>query len=135
MSNETKPIPVIDNDSSYFWDQCSKQKLVLPYCLNCKRHHFYPRIVCPYCMSKNIEWRLSSGKGEIYIFTIARRPPMPAFKKDVPYVIAIIDLYEGPRMMSNIVNTAIDEIYCGMRVKVKFEYAKKGIYLPKIKPI
>lgn len=126
-----KPLPIIDADSKYFWEQCQKEILMIPYCLDCNQYHFYPRIFCPNCMSSRIQWKESTGRGKIYSFTIARRAGGPAFKDDVPYVVAIIELVEGVRMMSHIINTDIDNIKCDMAVQVIFEKANEEITLPK----
>ena len=82
-------------------------------------------------MSERVEWKQASGRGKIYSYTIARRPGGPAFVDDVPYVIAIIELEEGVRMMSNIINTPIEKIRCEMPVQVIFEKVNDEITLPK----
>src|SRR5699024_6442561 len=135
MSEKVKPIPIIDNDSEFFWKQCYKGKLMLPYCTSCKQYHFYPRILCPHCMSDNIMWKRSEGIGRVHTFTIVRRAPITAFKQDVPYVVAIIELNEGPRMMSNLIHVSVDKVYCDMSVKVNFEYLANEVRLPKFEPI
>ncbi|MFS0589986.1 putative OB-fold protein [Cytobacillus horneckiae] len=116
----TKPQPVIDADSIQFWEGCKNKQLLIQKCLNCSKHIFYPRIVCPHCTSEKIEWIESSGKGKIYSFTIARRPGGPAFKAEVPYAVALVDLEEGVRIMSNIINTDVDQLKCEQEVEVVF---------------
>src|SRR5699024_5799840 len=104
-------------------------------CIECDKYYFYPRIYCPICMSGNVEWREVSGKGKIYSFTISRRPAGPAFKEDLPYAVGLIELDEGPRMMSRIINVDVEKVRCDMPVKVVFIERTKNIVLPKFEPI
>lgn len=122
-------VPKIDGDSAYFWEECNKGNLVIQFCEDCNKHIYYPRIVCPNCMSRNIKWVKSSGKGKIYTYTIARRPAGPSFSEKVPYVIALVELEEGVRILSNIINCDVDKVSCELPVEVVFE--KVGnIHLP-----
>lgn len=129
MTEIKKPIPVPDSESKPFWDGCNEEKLLIQHCKDCDKHIFYPRAVCPHCMSDQIEWVEASGKGKVYSYTIARRGAGPAFADDAPYVVALIDLDEGVRMMSNIVNCDVEAVRCDMPVKVVFE-EREGMKLP-----
>ena len=111
-----KPLPVQDGESEPYWSGAKEHRLRLPRCMECGKHHFYPRELCPHCWSDRIEWRDASGRGVIYSYTIARRPAGPAFKEDTPYAVAIVELEEGPRMMSNIVTGNVESIRVGDRV-------------------
>ena len=130
MTEYKKPIPTPDGDSKTFWDGCSEGKLLIQKCNDCDKHIFYPREVCPHCMSDQINWVEASGKGKVYSYTIARRAAHPSFKEDVPYVVALIELEEGVRLMSNIVNCNVEEVRCDMAVKVLFQ-EQEGMVLPK----
>ena len=99
-----KPLPVIDPESQPYWDALKQHRLLLKRCRACQRSHHYPRELCPHCHSDDLEWTDASGKGEIYSYTIARKPAGPVFAADVPYVIAMIALDEGPRMMTNLID-------------------------------
>ncbi len=99
-----KPLPTIDPGTAPYWQALARGKLLLKSCRSCGKPHFYPREVCPHCFSDDLEWVEASGRGEIYSFTVAHRPAGPAFADDVPYVIAIVELAEGPRMMTWILN-------------------------------
>ena len=129
MTEIKKPLPVPDSESKPFWDGCNEEKLLIQHCKDCDKHIFYPRAVCPHCMSDQIEWVEASGKGKVYSYTIARRGAGPAFADDAPYVVALIDLDEGVRMMSNIVNCDVEAVRCDMPVKVVFE-EREGMKLP-----
>ena len=130
-----KPLPVVDAESQPFWDAAKAHKLVIQQCTGCNQFIFYPRAVCPHCFGDALEWRDVSGEGTIHSFTVARRPAGPAFKDDVPYVIALIDLKEGARMMSNIVTGDVDSVKIGQGVKVVFEDVTGEITLPKFKVV
>lgn len=116
-----RPTPVVDSDSRPYWEAISRHKFMLPYCTDCERFFFFPRVLCPHCHETHIAWRKGSGRGKIYTFTISRRPAGPAFKERLPYVVALIDLTEGPRIMSNVVGTDIDAVHIGDRVQIEFE--------------
>ncbi|MDQ0269674.1 Zn-ribbon domain-containing OB-fold protein [Cytobacillus purgationiresistens] len=134
MEKLIKPQPVPDGDSYRFWEGCKEEKLLIQKCNGCSKHIFYPRIICPHCSSEQIEWVESSGKGKVYSFTIARRGGGPAFKDDAPYAVALIELEEGVRMMSNIINVDVNNIQCDQQVEVVF--VNEGEFtLPKFQPI
>lgn len=126
-----KPQPVIDAGTRPFWDAARAHRLSIPRCRACGRHHFYPRELCPHCHSDDIEWTDVPGRGEVYSFTIARKPAGPVFEADVPYVIAMIALDEGPRMLTNIITDDVDSVRIGDRVRVRFEDVTPDLTLPK----
>ncbi len=130
-----KPLPVIDPGSRPFWDAAHDHRLSIPFCLDCERYHFYPRELCPHCHSDRLEWRDVSGRGTIYTFTIARRPAGPAYADDVPYIIALIDLAEGPRMMTNVVAPDVEAVRIGDAVEVLFDDVTDEVTLPKFKTV
>ena len=133
--NYNKPLPIIDKISERFWQGCKKHELVIERCLNCGTYIYYPRLVCIKCISKNLEWVKVSGKGKLYSFSIVYRPPSEVFKEDVPYVVGLIELDEGVRLMSNIVNSKLEDIKIGMPVEVVFDDVTEEITLPKFRPI
>jgi uncharacterized OB-fold protein len=96
----------------------------LPRCGDCGRFHFYPKPVCPHCQGPNLAWAEASGRGEVYSHSTVHRAPSPAFKDDVPYVIAIVKTDEGPHLLSRVTGVAPDAVRIGMRVKVRL--AGKG---------
>ncbi|ODS66933.1 MAG: hypothetical protein ABS43_30760 [Bordetella sp. SCN 67-23] len=126
-----KPRPVIDPGSEPFWSAAKQHRLSIPRCKACNQHHFYPRELCPHCHSDELEWTDASGRGEIYSYTIARKPAGPAFAADVPYVVAMIALDEGPRMLTNIITADVDSVRIGDRVRVKFDDVAADLTLPK----
>ncbi|MGQ0501869.1 MAG: Zn-ribbon domain-containing OB-fold protein [Panacagrimonas sp.] len=130
-----KPLPTIDPESAPYWDALRQHKLILKHCRDCSRHHFYPRELCPHCGSDALDWAPASGAGSIYSYTVARRPAGPAFKADCPYVVAIIDLDEGARMMSNIVTADVESVHIGQRVQLEFDDVTPEVTLPKFRPV
>jgi uncharacterized OB-fold protein len=134
MTEYQRPLPTPDRDSEFFWESARRQELVLQQCADCQKFRFYPRSVCPHCLSDRFEWRRASGHGVVYSFTVIHRPPTPAFREQVPYVLALIDLAEGVRMMSNIVGCDPQEVAMGMPVEVTFEELTAEITLPVFKP-
>lgn len=133
MSEYEKPIPEISEETRPYWDGCKAHRLLLPKCRSCGEVFYFPKGFCPNCLSEDIEWMEASGKGKVHTFSVIQRPPAPSFMPDVPYVVAIIDLEEGPRMMSNIVEATVDDISVDMPVEVVFEDITEEITLPKFR--
>jgi hypothetical protein len=129
-----KPLPVIDGESQPFWQAAREHRLAIMRCRACAKHFFYPRELCPYCHSADPEWVTASGRGKIYSFTIARRPAGPAFKADVPYVVALVELDEGPRLMTNVVTGDVERIRIGQAVKAVFDAVTDEVTLVKFAP-
>jgi uncharacterized OB-fold protein len=130
-STYEKPMPVIDPGTKPFWDAARQHRLSIPRCNECGKYHFYPRELCPHCHSDDLTWTDVSGKGEVYSYTIARKPAGPVFAADVPYVIAMIALDEGPRMLTNIITEDVDSVCIGDRVIVSFDDVAPELTLPK----
>lgn len=128
-----KPLPIVDPDTAPYWQAAKEHCLLVKRCRDCGKAHFYPRELCPHCHSDAVEWLQASGTGTIYSFTVARRPAGPAFKPDAPYVVAIIDLDEGARMMTNIVGCPPESVRIGQRVAVSYEDVSADISLPKFR--
>lgn len=106
--------------SAQYWQGVEERELRLPWCRSCGRPHFPARPFCPRCWSDDVEWRASSGTGSVYSFTVVRANPPSAFAEDLPYVLAIILLDEGVRMMSHIVGPS-DSLRCDARVAVAWK--------------
>jgi len=124
-----KPAPIIDPGTEPYWKGLKERKLLLRHCRACDKPHFYPREVCPYCYSLDLDWSEASGVGTVYSYTVAHRPAGPAYADDVPYTIAIVELEEGPRMMTWIVGDKGD-VAIGARVHVRFEPLNDDVNLP-----
>jgi hypothetical protein len=131
-----KPLPSPSPEARRYWEGCRNHELWLPYCRPCGAFYFYPRDFCPRCFSWDVEWRKSSGRGRIYSFAIHHRAWHPGWSEEVPYVTALIEMEEGPRIFSNIVGVEANPqvIRCDMPVEVVFEDVSEEITLPKFRP-
>lgn len=134
MADYQKPIPIPSPESEPFWEAARRHELLLPYCAACAQFFFYPRKFCPRCFSWEIEWRVCSGRGTLYSFAIQYRPQMIGFTP--PYVTAIIQLEEGPRMMTTLVGIDPDPalIKCDMPVEIEWQDVNDEIALPLFRP-
>ena len=129
-----RPLPVPDAATEPYWAAARAHRLVMPRCARCTRFHFYPKTLCPYCGSAQLQWTECSGEGSVYAFTVVHRAPSPAFAARVPYVVATVRLAEGPHMMTSIVGCAPEAVRIGMAVRVSFERVSDEITLPVFAP-
>lgn len=132
MGKDERPKPEANEDSREFWAGIKSHQILVQKCSSCGLLRFYPRILCPECLSDQFQWIPCSGKGRIYSHTTVYRPPLPAFEEFVPYTIALIDLEEGIRILSRVEGDP-DSIAIGVRVSVLFEDFSGEIALPKFK--
>ena len=128
--NDPLPKPSPNGDSLPYWSAARERRLVIRKCKVCGQKHFMPRHLCPHCWSDRLEWIESKGAGSVHSFSIVHRAPTPAFAANVPYVIAMIDLDDGPRMFANVVGSNALEVEIGDRVKLRFEDRGDGAMLP-----
>ena len=105
----------------------------IQYCPSCARHIFYPRELCPYCLATKPQWKESAGQGTIYSYTIVRWSALKAFEKKVPYIYALVDLSEGVRIPTNIVDCPVDSVRIGMPVKLTW-LEEQGEFTPVFRP-
>ena len=129
-----KPLPPINPASQPFWDACAKGRLLLQRCGDCGHLQLYPRLLCAACGSRNLEWAQASGRGTVQTFTIIRRAVSAAFEPDAPYVVALVELEEGPTLMSNIIGCDPASVAIGQPVRVTFEARGEGIAVPQFEP-
>jgi uncharacterized OB-fold protein len=131
-----KPVPMITPENERYWQGCKQHELWMRHCNACAKPYFYPRDVCPMCGSRDVDWKQMSGRGTLYTYAIVHRPPTPGFADDVPFITAIVQLDEGPRMMTNLTGIEPDPatITVGMPVQVTFEDLTEEISLPKFRP-
>ena len=121
------PAPEPNPETKAFWDSAAQGKLLIKRCRACGQSHYYPRALCPYCMSDATEWQATAGTGTIYSYSVMRRA-------EVPYAIAYVTLDEGPTMMTNLVNCDFDALRVGQRVKVAFTPTEGGPPVPTFTP-
>lgn len=130
-----RPIPPMTDLTQPYWDAARRQELVVQHCESCDHRPFPPRAHCPACGSATLTWRTVSGKGTVYSYTVAHRPPHPVFAEQCPLAVAIVELDEGPRMISNIVGCDPDALEVGMAVQIAFEpIDESDVVLPVFSP-
>ena len=129
----TRPAPEPTNFTRPFWDAANEGRLVIQYCRSAKKFQHYPRPVSIYTGGRDLEWREVSGKGVVYTFTVTRRPPR-GFGGPEPYAVATVQLDEGVRFLSNIVNCPIENIRIGMRVRVTWDRISPEFNYPVFEP-
>jgi uncharacterized OB-fold protein len=129
-----KFIPRPNPETTAWWEACRRHELLVQRCTKCGQVQFYPRIICGNCTSDRLELIRSAGRGRVNTFTICRRPVSEAYASDVPYVIALVQLDEGPTMMCNIVECDPESVDTDMRVEVTFEKWSEEITIPQFRP-
>ena len=127
---DSLPEPTPNGDSLPYWNAARERRFVLRACKSCGKKHFMPRYLCPHCWSDDLEWVESKGGGTVYSFSVVHRAPTPTFAAKVPYVIAMIDLDDGPRMFANVIGADALDVAIGDRVKLTFEDRGDGAMLP-----
>ena len=131
-----KPLPVPDPVTKPFWDGLKQGELRIQRCSACGDAVFYPRVGCPSCGSRALEWITASGRGTVHAFTIAHRGVPAAFKGAVAYVVALVELEEGARLMTNLigVDPTPEAVRIGMAVEVMFDEVTDEVTLAKFRP-
>lgn len=118
-----------DEGSVRFWQGCRDGQILLKRCRICDRHHFYPRRMCPFCGSKDVEWVSSSGRGTIYSYTVMHRAPDEYFKSIAPYIAVVVELEEHVRLCSWIVGVDPDEVRIGLPIRATFVEVSPDVWL------
>ena len=130
-----KPKPRILPETRVFWEAARRHELVIQQCADCGQRMHFPRFLCHRCLSENLTYVPSSGRGTVYSFTVVRQAAHPAFEAEVPYVYALIELEEGVRMMSNLINISPEEVRIGQPVRVVFTDIGDDTALPCFEPL
>ena len=134
MAAQVRPTPELDDDSAPYWQAALAGEFKLPRCQSCSRVVFYPRSICPYCMSQDLVWEELSGLATVNTFGIVHKAP-PGFGDEVLYAVALVDLDEQVRMMTRIVDCPVEDVAIGMRVRVVFRPLSDDAALPCFTPI
>lgn len=127
-----KPLPNPTPLTQPFWDACKRHELVVQKCRSCNKLVFPPQPTCTGCFSTDLGWEVVSGKGKIYSYSIVHRPQTPDF--EVPYVVIIVLLDEGPHMLGNLEGSSLEDVRIDMPVEVFFDDVTKDFTLFKFKP-
>lgn len=132
--DDGRPLPRIDEESRGFWEACARHELVLQRCAACRAFRHPPRALCPACLSLEVEWVRASGRGTVYSFTVTHQNHAPGFRQHLPYVLAIVELEEGVRLMTNVVGCDPAAVRIDMPVEVDWDDAHPGLSLPLFRP-
>jgi uncharacterized OB-fold protein len=122
------PAPPVSPETQAFWDAARDGRFVVPKCRACGKVHWYPRAICPFCQSSEIEWAQASGNATIYSFSVMRRAPEP-------FAVAYVTLAEGPTMVTNLVDCDFDTLKIGQPVRIKFTPTDGGPPVPTFTPV
>ena len=131
-----RPVPQPDLVSAPFWEATLRGELLIQKCPACGHRQFYPRALCTACAATP-EWEVASGKGVVHTFSVIRQNPAQPFKRWRPYTVAIVELDEGVRMMTELIGIAADDVTIGMEVEVAFVPAHEvdDVALPFFRPM
>jgi uncharacterized OB-fold protein len=127
-------VPKADTLTEPYWQGAKEGKLLLQHCRGCGNVWHPPTPICPKCQAKNYEWRPASGHGVVYSFTIVHHAAHVAVAKKVPYLVALVILDDGPRVVANILNCPMESVQVGMKVKLAFQEIAPGVVLPQFEP-
>jgi uncharacterized OB-fold protein len=118
VSDAVRPAPVVTAWSERFWEGLREGRFLLQRCGDCAGYAGYPKLFCPHCHSDGLEWTESSGKGAIYTYSTVTANPPSTFVDELPYTIAIVELEEGVRFLSRLVDLTPDAVRCGLPVQL-----------------
>jgi uncharacterized protein len=134
MSTLPSLSPPMTPETSPFWRAAAAGSLALPRCNECERLIWYPREFCPHCGADQVTWTTLTGRGHIYSYTVIRRAPHPAFAGSVPYALAVVELEEGARMMTNVVSDDLDDLAIGMALTAVYDRVSDECGIVRFRP-
>lgn len=129
----SKPLPALDGLTKEFYNWCRRGDLRFQRCNACQAWRHVPRPMCAACGSFEWTWQRSSGRGTVFSWTVAERAMHPAFQNDAPYAPVVIEMEEGVRLVSEMLDCSPDELEIGMPVELVFDHVTPEITLPKFK--
>ncbi|MCU1594967.1 MAG: hypothetical protein JWO12_2359 [Frankiales bacterium] len=113
-------LPTVELETKPYWDAAKEGRLLLRRCASCGRAHAYPRPFCPHCWSEDVPWEQASGRARLYTYSTVFFNDLPPFNERLPYIAAVVDLEEGPRMMTGLVETEGVDLQLGMALEAVF---------------
>jgi len=135
MSNYTKPLPTLEGFTADFYAWCKKGELRFQRCSSCSAWRHVPREMCPECGSDEWSWEKSAGKGRVFTWTVAERPLHPAFAESAPYAPVVVEMEEGVRVLTEMIDCPPGELKIDMPVEVSFEAVTEEVTLPKFRRV
>jgi uncharacterized OB-fold protein len=136
QTKATRPLPSLaELDTADFWRATKQKRFDYQQCVNCGTVVWHPRAHCTGCVQGELEWKTSAGLGEIYSYSVIRQSYHPFFRNQVPYVVAYVDLDEGPRLLTNLVNIEDPDrdVHIGQRVELVWEEHEE-LNIPLVQP-
>jgi uncharacterized OB-fold protein len=127
-------LPAPDLETKPFWDGCKEGRFLIRHCNACGADHYYPRPFCPTCWSDDVEWKEASGRATLYTYSVVHVNDLPPFGERVPYVAAIVELEEGPRVMTNVEGVEHDALQIGMPLVVDYKPISDDITIAIFRP-
>jgi uncharacterized OB-fold protein len=127
-------LPIPDDYTQAWWDATAEGRLLIARCRSCGEAHYYPRPFCPRCGAEDVRWEEAGGDAVLYTWSIVHSNDLPPFRDKVPYVAAVVDLAEGPRMMTNVVGCEPDALAVGIALRLDFEELGDGFHIPVFRP-
>ncbi len=135
MADYSKPLPVLEGLTEEFYGWCRKGELRFQRCTECSAWRHVPREMCPECGSTDWDWQKSSGRGVVFTWTVAARPLHPAFAGAAPYAPVVVEMEEGVRVLSEVIDCPPGDLAIDMPVEVVFDAVTPDVTLPKFKRI
>ena len=133
MNDYAKPLPTLTDENRPFWEAARQGRLSLQKCDTCSHIRFPISAFCPHCLSSDFQWFDVSGRGSIFSYIVFHQAYHPGFKADLPYNVAMVQLEEGPRMFSNIVDTPNDQVRVGDKVQAVFDCVTSEVTIPRFR--
>ena len=133
MAEYNKPLPVIEPWNTEYWQAAKRHEFVAQKCRGCGYIHLPPGPACTNCLSNDQEWVRLSGKGAIYSYGVYHQLWHPGFTEDIPYNVALIELAEGPQIISQVIGCKNEDLACGQEVEVVFDDVTNDASLPKFR--
>ncbi|HXG18022.1 MAG TPA: Zn-ribbon domain-containing OB-fold protein [Methylomirabilota bacterium] len=134
MAEYKKPLPAITTLNGPYWDGLKRHELTMPKCNDCGKLWYPPSPFCPECWSRNFTWQRLSGRGKVNSWVVFHQAYFSSYKDDVPYNVAEVELEEGPRLLTNLVDVANEDISIGMPVEIVFDDVTDDVTLAKFRP-
>jgi len=130
-----RELPMVEDESRPYWEAAKNGTLLIKRCHACGAVHHYPRPFCPTCWSEDVEWVAASGRGTLYTYSVVFRNDLAPFDQWGTYVPAVVELEEGPRLMTNIVEASPESLVVGMAVEVLFRDLTEEWAAPVFRPV
>ena len=130
-----KPLPEPTIDSKPYWDGLKERRLLIQTCADCGKLRHYPRPVCDACFSMESTWTEASGRGRLYSWTETHHPFHVGFRGETPYILATVDLDEGVRMQTQLIDAKLEDLALGQEVEVVYAVATPEVTLPFVRPV